>query len=93
MRENIAHRFKKRWATAEKTLPMIFQNHGQRFLKRWAMFFKTTGNEIYRYGMCWIKSITVGVSKAVRIPLSVSPRLAYAPTNWSRSMAAEVPMA
>lgn len=31
--ESIAHRLKKRWATAEKTLPMIFQNHGQRFLK------------------------------------------------------------
>ena len=41
----IARRLKKRWATAGKTLPMIFQNHGQRFLKRWAMFFKTTGNE------------------------------------------------
>ena len=40
-----------------------------------------------------IRLITVGVSKAVSMPLSVSPRLAYAPTNSSRSIAAEAPKA
>ena len=40
-----------------------------------------------------ITSITVGVRRAVRMPLRVRPRLAYAPTNWSRSMAADVPRA
>ena len=40
-----------------------------------------------------ISSITVGVSRAVRMPLRVRPRLAYAPTNWSRSIAADVPSA
>ena len=40
-----------------------------------------------------IRLITVGVSKAVSMPFSVSPRLAYAPTNSSRSIAAEAPKA
>ena len=40
-----------------------------------------------------IRLITVGVSKAVSMPFSVSPRLAYAPTNSSRSIAAEAPRA
>ena len=44
--------------------------------------------------LCYtIRLITVGVSKAVSMPFSVSPRLAYAPTNSSRSIAAEAPKA
>ena len=41
----------------------------------------------------FMTSITVGVRRAVRMPLRVRPRLAYAPTNWSRSIAAVVPRA